>query len=210
MKNFYIEERCSQNWDDMPKTTKGSYCSQCAIEVYDFTNKTSEEIRTLLYKFSDKHLCTRMTLEQKNNLNREFELWQLSKRKYMQRATFFTFWVVFGLSIISCTEEKDKMYIESIHQQTIENLNKSEAAPYLKEITDPTSDLSETGTEKHNELKEIKNTPEDQEIEEIICEDQVDFDDNERRDLLGAAVMHDIKFVDFLEDTIPKKGKLSD
>ena len=140
MKNFYIEERCTQNWDDMPKTTKGTYCGQCAMEVHDFTDKTSEEIRSILYQYRDKQLCTRMTVEQENTLNRDFMLWQHSARKEMQRATLFTFLIVFGLSFVSCSEETDKQQFESARQQAIELLTTKENTNKIAEITDPTSD----------------------------------------------------------------------
>ena len=82
MKDFYIEERCTQNWDDMPKTPKGTYCSQCSMEVYDFTNKTPDEIRAMLYKFKDERLCTRMSRDQEAQINNDFVQWKISSKSH--------------------------------------------------------------------------------------------------------------------------------
>lgn len=210
MKNFYIEERCTQNWDDMPKTSNGTYCDQCSMEVYDFTNKSSEEIRAMLYQFRDKQLCTRMTVEQENALNKYFELWQLSTRKHMQRATLFTFLIVFGLSIVSCSQESDKQQIESVRQQAIELLNTSETSHNTTEITDPTSDEIEIAQVELTESKDTIEYIEEMRLEEIICEGEVTVEIPEREYVLGGAVMHRVEYVNYLEEVVPEKDKQYD
>lgn len=211
MKNFYIEERCTQNWDDMPKTSNGTYCGQCSMEVYDFTNKTSEEIRAMLYQFRDKQLCTRMTVEQENTLNRDYELWKLSTRKQMQRATLFTFLIVFGLSIVSCSEESDKHQIESMRQQAIELITSKEVTQSGIEITDPTSDEIEVIAVEpvipEDSIYLIEDIQmEEAKVDEVICFGEIP----EREYVLGGAVMHRVEYVNYLEEVIPEKDKKYD
>lgn len=210
MKNFYIEERCTQNWDDMPKTSNGTYCGQCAMEVYDFTGKSSDEIRVMLYQFRDKQLCTRMTADQENTLNREFELWQLSTRKHMQRATLFTFLIVFGLSIVSCSEEADKQQIETARQQVKELLSVKEGSTSSIEITDPTSDEVEIAQIEFIEKKDTIDVISEIQFEEIICEGEISMEIPEREYVLGGAVMHRVEYVNYLEEVVPEKDKQYD
>ena len=212
MKNFYIEERCTQNWDDMPKTSNGTYCGQCSMEVYDFTNKSSEEIRAMLYQFRDKQLCTRMSVEQENNLNRDFELWQLSTRKHMQRATLFTFLIVFGLSIVSCSQESDKHQIETVRQQAIEVLTTNEVSNVTEEITDPTSDeikmVQVKTLEQEDTIYFIDDIQLQEEVkmDEVVCFGEIP----EREYVLGGAVMHRVEYVNYLEEVVPEKDKQYD
>lgn len=210
MKNFYIEERCTQNWDDMPKTSNGTYCGQCSMEVYDFTNKSSEEIRAMLYQFRDKQLCTRMTKDQEETLNRDFELWQLSARKHMQRATLFTFLIVFGMSIVSCSQESDKQQIETTRQQAIEVLNTTEASHLADEITDPTSDEIEIAQVELVESKDTVDYTVEMQLEEISCETDIMVNFPEREYVLGGAVMHRVEYVNYLEEVVPEKDKQYD
>ncbi|MFZ9029203.1 MAG: T9SS type A sorting domain-containing protein [Crocinitomicaceae bacterium] len=210
MKNFYIEERCTQNWNEMPKTSNGTYCGQCSMEVYDFTNKSSEEIRAMLYQFRDKQLCTRMTVEQESTLNREFELWQLSARKHMQRATLFTFLIVFGLSFVSCSQESDKQQIESIRQQAIEVLNTNEISKDAVEITDPTSDEIEIAQIELAESKDTIDYTLEMELDEISVVTDIMENFPEREYVLGGAVMHRVEYVNYLEEVVPEKDKQYD
>ncbi len=39
---------CSENWDNMQPCGENKFCSQCQKEIVDFTNKTSQEINSIL------------------------------------------------------------------------------------------------------------------------------------------------------------------
>lgn len=43
-----IAEPCHQNWDNMTQQQQGKFCSSCAKTVTDFTNKTNQEIATII------------------------------------------------------------------------------------------------------------------------------------------------------------------
>lgn len=48
MKNLYIPEPCSENWESMSPQEKGRFCSVCSKCVVDFTQKNPEEILQIL------------------------------------------------------------------------------------------------------------------------------------------------------------------
>lgn len=213
MKDFYIEERCTQNWDQMPKTSNGTYCDQCAMEVYDFTNKSSEEIRAMLLRFKNTQLCTRMTVEQEAKLNNDYEIWKLGAKKHMQRATFFSFLIVFGLTFISCTEEKDREELSNFRQQIIESIEQNPGSEIESNetvnITDPTSDIKE-----RQEIVEPEIIQEELVInktnDEIVCVIEDIKDMPERQYILGGAVMRTVHYADYLEEVVPEKDKQYD
>lgn len=213
MKDFYIEERCTQNWDKMPKTPNGTYCDQCSMEVFDFTNKSSEEIRAMLLRFKNTQLCTRMTVEQEAKLNREYEIWKVGTKKHMQRATFFSFLIVFGLSFISCTEEKDREELSNFRQQIIESFKKEPESKLesieASNITDPTSDI------KERELSAVPEIIQEEVIiertaDEVVCVIEGIKDIPERQYILGGAVISTVHYADYLEEVVPEKDKQFD
>lgn len=61
-----IPEPCHENWDNMNPVKQGRHCASCSKTVYDFTNKTSEDI---VKAFLNNHnLCGRF---KGNQLNKE-------------------------------------------------------------------------------------------------------------------------------------------
>ncbi|MCS3871347.1 putative nucleic acid-binding Zn ribbon protein [Chryseobacterium ginsenosidimutans] len=50
MKNVYIPNPCSENWELMSSQEKGRFCSVCSKCVIDFTEKQPEEIQQILSK----------------------------------------------------------------------------------------------------------------------------------------------------------------
>ncbi len=43
-----IPEPCSEDWSKMTPIEQGTFCQKCALEVTDFTNKSSLEIKSIL------------------------------------------------------------------------------------------------------------------------------------------------------------------
>ena len=58
-----IQNPCSENYDQFKKTFNGGYCTSCAKEVIDFTNKSSEEIKNYFTNNTNK-TCGRFKSEQ--------------------------------------------------------------------------------------------------------------------------------------------------
>lgn len=111
MKNVGITKACSEDWNKMTTTEKGAFCQKCATNVHDFTNKSKEEVKEILIGLLGQPVCGRMSLLQEQELNAEFEAWQYNSRRTIQSAMLFSLIVVFGLSLFSCSNEKEKKSI---------------------------------------------------------------------------------------------------
>lgn len=140
MKNISIPEPCSENWNEMTPTEKGAFCQKCALEVIDFTNKSSDEIRQVLVQNIGNHSCMRIKNTQIDELNEDFSAWRINNQQSFNRAWVFTLLVVFGMTLFSCQEEEEpviKQYQkvaqtildneEVIENQTIDSAEVSEA-----------------------------------------------------------------------------------
>lgn len=123
MKNISIPEPCSENWNEMTPTEKGAFCQKCALEVIDFTNKSGDEIRDILALNIGSRVCGHIQPKQLDQLNDDFQVWQLNTKQSFNRAWIFSLLVVFGLTLFSC-EEDEAPVIQSI-QQTAQSFFKN-------------------------------------------------------------------------------------
>ncbi len=119
MKNINIPEPCSENWNEMTPTEKGAFCQKCALDVYDFTNKSGSEIRTILAQNIGSRVCGRIENVQLAELNSDFEAWKINNSRSYQRAWIFTLFVVFGLTLFSCEEENIAEKMQQVGQQIL-------------------------------------------------------------------------------------------
>jgi hypothetical protein len=67
MKNIYIPNPCSENWNEMNPEEKGRFCSVCSKCVIDFTEKKASEIQQIITEKSDESVCGRFYNHQLNN-----------------------------------------------------------------------------------------------------------------------------------------------
>ncbi len=112
MRNINIPEPCSEKWNEMSPTKKGAFCQKCAIDVYDFTNKTGDEIRDILKLNIGSSVCGRIQPKQLAQLNDDFSAWQITNEQSYHRAWGFTLLVVFGMTLFSCAEDEVPMVKE--------------------------------------------------------------------------------------------------
>lgn len=117
MKHLSIAKPCTENWNEMTPTQKGAFCQKCCKQVIDFTNKTPDEIRKTLLERKNQEVCGRIDESQLVRLNHDFEAWRINQSWSMQRASFYAFLFVFGLSIVSCSHQEDEKQIELIQEQ---------------------------------------------------------------------------------------------
>lgn len=117
MKHLSIAKPCTENWNEMTPTQKGAFCQKCCKQVIDFTNKTPDEIRKTLLERKNQEVCGRIEESQLDRLNHDFEAWRSNQSWSMQRASFYAFLFVFGLSIVSCSHQEDEKQIELIQEQ---------------------------------------------------------------------------------------------
>lgn len=120
MKNINIPEPCSEDWNQMTSNEKGAFCEKCALDVYDFTNKSSDEIREILTLNIASPVCMRIEPKQLDQLNEDFSAWKIINKHSYQRAWVFTLLVIFGMTLFSC-EEDEKPVVEEYQRigQTI-------------------------------------------------------------------------------------------
>lgn len=136
MKNFSIPSPCSENWNEMSKTEKGAFCQKCAHEVNDVTTFSNTQIRELFRANNGKRTCVRMTFDQEQSLHTDFEVWNVSNKKHMQRAMMFSLLVVFGLTLFSCTNPTQAQELDSIRSnvQTLIDSKQQDENDVPKEI----------------------------------------------------------------------------
>ena len=133
MKNINIPEPCSENWNEMTSNEKGAFCQKCALDVYDFTKKSGDEIRDILTLNIGSRVCGRIEPKQLENLNDDFSAWRMTNKKSYQRAWVFTLFVVFGMTLFSCQEDEIPA-VKQLQQTTQTILNDT-----------PKSDIVEMG-----------------------------------------------------------------
>ena len=121
MKHLKIEKPCTENWGEMTPTQKGAFCMKCSTQVHDFSNQTPEEIRSTLLANQGKEVCGRITNVQLDNLNNDFQAWRDSNRWSIQRASFYAFLFVFGLTMVSCNNQNDEQQIVQL-QETVKTI----------------------------------------------------------------------------------------
>lgn len=142
MNQLRIQKPCSENWSDMSATECGAFCQKCSKEVIDFTNKSNDHIRTILLQHSGSEVCGRITSTQLDQLNMDFELWNNSEKWNRNHLMFYSFLLVLGLSLASCTNQKDQKEVENIrltldhliHNSETENSDNIKISPPEKEI----------------------------------------------------------------------------
>ena len=66
MKTFAISipKPCHENWNNMTPDAKGAFCGSCQKSVYDFSDKTDEEIISVFEKEEKGKVCGRFTSTQ--------------------------------------------------------------------------------------------------------------------------------------------------
>ena len=205
MKNVTIENACSEKWNEMTPTEKGAYCQVCATNVVDFTKKSSLEIKQLLLANSGNSVCGRIKTQQLEQLNTEFELWNVNSKQTIQRAMFFSLLVVFGLTLFSCETEKDKQAIQALQASVSSVLasNTAEAQPQIELVqTVETLDLPDLISEEittNCKCDYQVNPPEP--IEDVVVLDEVAIE--ERHYVTMGAMAYTTRFIDYLEETSP-------
>ncbi len=121
MKGIRIEEPCSENWNEMSATHRGAFCQKCTVDVFDFSEMNTHQIRQTMKAHTGEHVCGRFKHGQLEKLNHEFEIWTLNKKENFQSRFMFALLLVFGLTLFSCNEED----AGKIAQFNTEQLNKS-------------------------------------------------------------------------------------
>lgn len=125
MKHVRIDKPCTENWNEMTPTERGAFCQKCCKQVLDFTNQTNDQIQFALRNSNGEEVCAKITTDQLSSLNWEFEQWQSSATMNIQRMSFYALLFVFGLSLVSCSNQEDEQRVMTL-QQSVEQVLKGE------------------------------------------------------------------------------------
>ena len=101
MSKITIPEPCHENWADFTPTQQGAFCGSCQIDVIDFSNKTPNEVKTILHENSGKHMCGRFKKSQLVDLNDDFGAWQNQSVKSFQSKFLYACLIVFGMTLFT-------------------------------------------------------------------------------------------------------------
>ncbi|MDG1333526.1 MAG: T9SS type A sorting domain-containing protein [Crocinitomicaceae bacterium] len=155
MKNITIPEPCSEDWNKMSRTEKGAFCKKCAIDVYDFTGKSSNEIKEILALNIGNRVCGHIGKSQLEQLNYDFSIWQMNDKQSFQRAWVFTLFVVFGLTLFSCECDEEPIVgeLQRTGQEILENTEIPDSLE-IETVSDKVHDQP-TNNSKEAELKTI-------------------------------------------------------
>jgi hypothetical protein len=63
MKKIVIDKPCSVNWNSMKKIDGGRFCEVCNREVWDYSNKSADEIAQMIENLSTINFCAKYNVE---------------------------------------------------------------------------------------------------------------------------------------------------
>ncbi|MBV8326588.1 hypothetical protein [Chryseobacterium sp.] len=58
--NIKINNPCPEKWEHMQSSSQGKFCQICSKNIFDFTDRTDEEIKDVLNKANDGSVCGRL------------------------------------------------------------------------------------------------------------------------------------------------------
>ncbi len=102
-----IPEPCHEDWNQMQPDAKGKFCSSCSKSVFDFTNKTDSEIKTILIEHKDQKVCGHFKKTQVDRpLSITLDPHHLPKNISITKTFAIALFLVFGSLLFSCKDEK--------------------------------------------------------------------------------------------------------
>lgn len=102
-----IPEPCHEDWNKMQPDDKGKFCSSCSKSVFDFSNKTDAEIKTILIEHKDQKVCGHFKKTQIDRpLNITLDPANLPKNISITKTFAIALFLVFGSLLFSCKDEK--------------------------------------------------------------------------------------------------------
>jgi hypothetical protein len=198
MKNVGIQHACSEDWNKMTPTQKGAFCQKCAKQVYDFTTKSSHEIKHTLLELKGQEVCGRMTLTQERLLNSEFEAWVKENKTNFQRLFITALLIVFGLSLFSCEDERDQRRISEA-QAALNRAIEVKQVPNEAVLAETAPDVAPMEIIYADPPPEICDiVPIEEELEEVEI-----YEDREVFVTSGVMVTRSV-YYDYLQETVPE------
>lgn len=169
MKNIQIPEPCHENWADFTPTQKGAFCGSCQIDVVDFSDKSPDQVKSILKENSGQHMCGRFKKSQLEELNNDFYAWDNQSTRTFQSKFLYACLVVFGMTLFTSCNLSEHNFLSEI------GVEQNDASSSQLNMTAPEAYQTEEDTNKvkNNNIKHIKGkvayTP-PEEIEEPLIE----------------------------------------
>jgi hypothetical protein len=148
----------------MTPDEKGAFCGSCKKSVYDFTNKTDEEVTDILMKANGAKICGRFNAEQ---LERPIELslpvYNLPQNVSPFRAFAMAAFLVFGTILFTCQDANGqvvgKMKITYPQEQTQTKNNTQTSGTSTISPRQVMGGPKYTPQQNNNENKPVTKTP---------------------------------------------------
>lgn len=96
---IHIPDPCHEDFNKMTPTERGSFCSKCSTDTYDFRRMAIPEIKFILEN-SDGKVCGQIYQHQINKINADYLNWDNTKT--FQSKFLVALLFGFGLSLFSC------------------------------------------------------------------------------------------------------------
>lgn len=107
---FNVPEPCSEKWEKMTATDRGAFCASCSKNLYDFTKMTDAQITDVIRNSTEK-VCGRFRNDQLVSPQQLPAVTISTMRNAPQvRQFLYVLWMVFGLSLFSCTPETPELH----------------------------------------------------------------------------------------------------
>lgn len=134
-----IPEPCHEDWNNMHPDEKGRFCNSCQKSVYDFSNKTNDEILYVLNEKKAEKVCGRFRVAQVNKpICYTINLQKLPKHISFTKAFTIAILIAFGTMLISCTDESGKKVdsIELANADKVDNIMGFSIPQVIPELSD--------------------------------------------------------------------------
>jgi hypothetical protein len=99
-----IEKPCNEDWSSMKIGMISRHCKACEKDVFDFTNKTKEEILTVLIQNQNGSICGRLKKSQFDFHHKELEFVINGLRKQNNNKYAFVILSLACLALVSCSD----------------------------------------------------------------------------------------------------------
>ena len=119
-----IPEPCHEDWNKMTPDTNGKFCGSCQKSVFDFSNKTDEEIKDILMHYKDQKVCGRFKTTQIDRpLNLRVNMNEVPRNMSITRMFALAMLLSFGSHLFACYDLQGKMIqgIEMISDEDDKN-----------------------------------------------------------------------------------------
>ena len=128
-----IPDPCNEDFSKMSKTERGAFCNKCSTDTFDFRNLSNPQILKLIADNKGEKMCGQFTSHQLYELNIGFDEWRKQTPRTLRSKFIFAVLIGFGLTLFSCTQEKDLVQEEL---NTIEKI--VEVMPTINYINEET------------------------------------------------------------------------